>query len=268
MVTASRPRFVSSHVPPPDERRSPFFLFFLQCQLYQSIKPLFTNKPTFIVINKIDIMRPADLDPARRAMLDAILAEDNVTLLELSCVSDEGVMDVRNAACDALLAHRVESKEKTKRVENVANRVRVSVPVSRDGVKREPFIPAGVATRKAYDKADPERRRLEKDEEEENGGAGAFSVDMKSELPFPSLSQRFTDLVRLQRTTCSRTPSGSTTSSPRSRTARTSPTLSTPTLSPASRSSRPRRTGSRPLGSTTTRTTRCVSPFSFFELAL
>ena len=48
---------------------------------------------SFIVINKIDIMRPADLDPARKAMLDAILVEDNVSLLELSCVSDEGVMD-------------------------------------------------------------------------------------------------------------------------------------------------------------------------------
>ncbi|KAM0752608.1 P-loop containing nucleoside triphosphate hydrolase protein [Meredithblackwellia eburnea MCA 4105] len=150
-----------------------------QCQLYQSIKPLFANKPTFIVINKIDIMRPADLDPTRKAMLDAILAEDNVKILELSCVSEEGVMDVRNAACDALLAHRVESKEKTKRVENVANRVRVAVPAPRDGVKREPFIPEKVLTRKKYDKEDPERRMLERDLEEENGGAGAYSVDMK-----------------------------------------------------------------------------------------
>lgn len=125
-------------------------------------------------------MRPADLDPERKAMLDAILAEDGVSLLELSCVSDEGVMAVRNAACDALLAHRVESKEKTKRVENVANRVRVAVPVARDGTKREPFIPAKVLTRIAYNKADPDRRRLERDIEEENGGAGAFSVDMKS----------------------------------------------------------------------------------------
>lgn len=156
--------------------------FPLQCQLYHSIKPLFTNKPTFIVCNKIDVVRPSDLDPARKAMLDSILTEDNVTLLELSCVSEEGVMDVRNAACDALLAHRVESKEKTKRVENVANRVRVAVPVARDGAKREAFIPAGVKTRVKYDKEDPERRRLERDEEAENGGAGAFSVDMKSKF--------------------------------------------------------------------------------------
>lgn len=150
-----------------------------QCQLYQSIKPLFANKPTFIVINKIDIVRPEDLDPTRKAMLDAILAEDSVSLLALSCVSEEGVMDVRNAACDALLAHRVQAKEKTKRVDNVANRVRVAVPVPRDGVKREAFIPEAVKTRKVYDKTDPERRRLEKDIEEENGGAGVFSSDVK-----------------------------------------------------------------------------------------
>ncbi|GAA5955528.1 hypothetical protein JCM3765_006805 [Sporobolomyces pararoseus] len=150
-----------------------------QCKLYQSIKPLFANKPTFIVINKIDIVRPEDLDPARKAMLDAILKEDSVSLLSLSCVSEEGVMDVRNAACDALLAHRVQAKEKTKRVDNVANRVRVAVPVPRDGVKREAFIPEAVKSRKVYDKNDPERRRLEKDIEEENGGAGVFSTDLK-----------------------------------------------------------------------------------------
>lgn len=152
-----------------------------QCKLYQSIKPLFANKPTFIVINKIDIVRPEDLDPERKAMLDAILAEDKVELLSLSCVSDEGVMDVRNSACDALLAHRVESKEKTRRVENIANRVRVAVPVPRDGVKREAFIPEGVKSRKSYDREDPERRRIERDLEEENGGAGVYSSDLKSE---------------------------------------------------------------------------------------
>ena len=116
-------------------------------------------------------------------MLDAILAEDNVELLSLSCVSEENIMNVRNAACDALLAHRIQSKEKTRRAENVANRVRVAVPVPRDGVDRKPHIPAGVAERKVYDKADPERRRLERDLEAEGGGAGVYSVDIKSAPP-------------------------------------------------------------------------------------
>ncbi|KAI5475012.1 nucleolar GTP-binding protein [Pseudohyphozyma bogoriensis] len=169
-----------------------------QCQLYQSIKPLFTNKPTFIVVNKIDVMRPADLDPARKAMLDAILNQDNVKLLELSCVSEEGVMDVRNAACDALLAHRVESKEKTKRVENVANRVRVAQPVARDGQKREAFIPEAVLTRKKYDREDPERRRLERDIEEENGGAGAFSVDLKKNYLLKNPDWKYDVIPELQ----------------------------------------------------------------------
>jgi len=137
-------------------------------------------------------------------MLDAILAEDSVSLLALSCVSEEGVMDVRNAACDALLAHRVQAKEKTKRVDNVANRVRVAVPVPRDGVKREAFIPEAVKTRKVYDKTDPERRRLEKDIEEENGGAGVFSSDVKSKPNSRSAGRRLLLIKSLdkQRTTC------------------------------------------------------------------
>ncbi|KAK4049403.1 Nucleolar GTP-binding protein 1 [Microbotryomycetes sp. JL201] len=150
-----------------------------QCKLYQSIKPLFANKPTFIVVNKIDVVRPSELDAERKAMLDQLLEDDNVKLLELSCISEEGVMNVRNTACDALLAHRVESKEKTKRVDNVANRVRVAMPVPRDGAKREPFIPQAVLEKKKYDKNDPNRRKLERDYEEEAGGAGVWSFDMK-----------------------------------------------------------------------------------------
>jgi len=150
-----------------------------QCKLYESIKPLFANKPTFIVVNKIDVMRPEDLDEGNKALLDSLLEDENVNLLQLSCVSEEGVMDVRNAACDALLAHRVETKEKTKRVDNVVNRLRVATPTARDDVVRTAHIPVGVAERKKYDPEDPMRRRLEKDLEAEGGGAGVYSSDLK-----------------------------------------------------------------------------------------
>ncbi|GAA97482.1 uncharacterized protein L969DRAFT_43817 [Mixia osmundae IAM 14324] len=150
-----------------------------QCKLYQSIKPLFANKPVFIVINKIDVTKPEDLEPSRAALLDTILKGDNVQMLKLSCLSEEGIMEVRNTACEALLAHRVEGKEKTKRVEAVASRIRVAMPRARDEVERTPFIPAGVATRPKYDKNDPARRLLEVDLEEESGGAGVHSVDLK-----------------------------------------------------------------------------------------
>lgn len=177
-----------------------------QIKLFQSIKPLFANKPVYVVINKIDVTRPEELDDARRAMLEAFKEENspanggNVQFVQLSCLSEEGVMDVRNAACDALLAHRVESKEKTKRVDNVANRIRVAVPKTRDGVTREAFIPEAVKKRQAAlaakkqkmaaeggeesdaDEAEEDavpRRKLERDLEAENGGAGVYSVDLK-----------------------------------------------------------------------------------------
>jgi nucleolar GTP-binding protein len=49
------------------------------------------------------------------------------------------------------------------------------------GQTLETFIPDGVKGRKKYDKTDPERRRLARDEEEENGGAGVFNVDMRAD---------------------------------------------------------------------------------------
>lgn len=89
-------------------------------------------------------------------------------------------MDVRNAACQALLAHRVQTKEKTKRADNVTNRLRVAQPMARDDVERKPFIPDAVATRKKYDREDPERRFTERDLEEEQGGAGVYVSDLNS----------------------------------------------------------------------------------------
>lgn len=156
------------------------YSFEAQCQLFQSIKPLFSGKPTFIVINKIDIARPADLDSERKALLDSLLV-DGVTSLEVSCHSEEGVNSVKNAACAALLAQRIQAKEKSKRVDSIANRIRVAVPVLRDELERKPFIPEGISTKRAYDTNDPTRRKLEKDLEEEAGGAGVFVSDLRSE---------------------------------------------------------------------------------------
>lgn len=120
------------------------------------------------------------------------LVEENISIISLSCISEEGVMDVRNAACDALLAHRVETKEKTKRADNVTNRIRVAQPMTRDGVERKPHIPEAVLQRKKYDAEDPERRMLERDLEAEGGGAGVFVSDLNSKLSFYSTCGRST----------------------------------------------------------------------------
>ncbi|KAF9000415.1 P-loop containing nucleoside triphosphate hydrolase protein [Cyathus striatus] len=136
-----------------------------QCKLFHSIKPLFTNKPVLLVINKIDIKRLEDLEPSTRALVDEIIAAEDVQCIQVSCYSEEGVMDLKNAACDALLAHRVETKMRGTKVNSIINRIHVALPKPRD--------------EKKYDRNDPERKRLLRDEELEQGGAGVYNMNMK-----------------------------------------------------------------------------------------
>lgn len=120
-------------------------------------------------------------------MVDQIINDSSVKLLQVSCHTEEGVMDVRNAACDALLAHRVEVKLKGTKINQIANRIHVAMPKPRDDIKREPFIPEAVLNRRKYDPNDPERRKLEKDIETEEGGAGVYNIDLRS-MPIHCLS--------------------------------------------------------------------------------
>jgi len=157
-----------------------------QMQLFQSIKPLFANKLVFVVINKIDAMRPEDLDAETQQALADLCKSDNVEMLQLSCTTTEGLMNVRNAACDRLLAERNAQKlkagtnasgEVTGRLNDVLRRIHVAQPMG--GVVRETFVPEGLKTRVKYDKADPNRITLMRDIEEENGGAGVFNINLK-----------------------------------------------------------------------------------------
>lgn len=157
-----------------------------QIDLFRSIKPLFANKLVFIVVNKIDVFRPEDLDPSLQAELQTILQPGEVEMLQLSCTTAEGVMNVRNTVCDRLLAERNAQKLKagtnssgefTGRLGDLLRRIHVAQPMG--GVVRESFIPEGAKNLPKYDKNDPNRPRLERDDEEENGGAGVYSIDMK-----------------------------------------------------------------------------------------
>ncbi|KAI9678328.1 MAG: Nucleolar GTP-binding protein 1 [Caeruleum heppii] len=157
-----------------------------QIQLFHSIKPLFANKLVFVVINKIDVMRPEDLDAVSQELLQSTLQSGNVELLQLSCTTTEGVMDVRNAACERLIAERVEQKLKigTHDGERVGGRLgdllgRIHVARPMEGMQREVFIPEAVKLRQKYAKDDPRRRKLERDLEEDEGGAGVYNFDMK-----------------------------------------------------------------------------------------
>jgi nucleolar GTP-binding protein len=157
-----------------------------QIQLYHNIKPLFANKLTFIVINKIDLLRPDQLDQITKEKIDSILKVGEIELLEISCATTEGLMAARNAACDRLIAIRNAEKlkagtnsagEATGRLGELMRRIHVAKPLG--GVTRELFIPDAAKAKVKYNKDDPNRPRLEKDIEEEEGGPGVYNINMK-----------------------------------------------------------------------------------------
>lgn len=151
-----------------------------QCKLFHSIKPLFSGKPTLLVINKIDVTRLEDLAPDSMALVQEIIDKEDVQCVQVSCYSEEGVMQLKNKACDALLAHRVETKLKGNKVNSIVNRVHVSVPTPRDDIERPPFIPDAVKEKRKYDKNDTDKRKLLRDVEAEQGGPGVYSINLKS----------------------------------------------------------------------------------------
>ena len=164
-----------------------------QIALFKSIKPLFSNKLVFIVINKIDVTKPEDLDTELQQELQNLLTSNsNTEFLQLSCITNEGIQNVKNTACDRLIADRVAAKLKsgqasqpasaiapTGRLGDLLSRIHVAQPLG--GIVRETYIPDAVKDGqvKKYDKSDPERRKLARDTEEENGGAGVYNVDLK-----------------------------------------------------------------------------------------
>ena len=141
---------------------------------------MFANKPTILVINKIDVTRLDDLTPENRAFVEDIIKSENVQCVQVSCYSEEGVMDLKTKACDALLAHRVDTKLKGSKINTVINRIHVAQPKARDDVERKPFIPDVVKNKKKYEKDDPDRKKLERDIEAEEGGAGVYNINLKS----------------------------------------------------------------------------------------
>lgn len=163
-----------------------------QAALFHSIKSLFMNKPLVIVCNKIDLQPLEGLPEEDMKLVMEMKAEavksiiaqggdskdDDGVLLTMSTMTDEGVILVKNAACERLLNQRVEIKMKSKKINDCLNRFHVAVPKPRDTKERPPCIPQAVLEARATGNA-KEKRKLEKDLEEENGGAGVYSASLR-----------------------------------------------------------------------------------------
>lgn len=136
-----------------------------QIELFNSIKPLFTNKPIIICLNKVDILTLDDLSGDQKEIFNAF-KEEGIPVIPMSTVSEEGVMQVKTEACDRLLAQRVELKLKSKNVNDVTSRLHVAVPKPRDNKERPPFIPEG-AKKKAKAMDTDQQKKLQKHLEQE-----------------------------------------------------------------------------------------------------
>lgn len=112
-----------------------------QIALFKKIKPLFANKPVCVMLNKIDITPFEQLTPENQEMINEFLKTEGVKFYKTSNVSKEGIMDMRNAACDELLVQRVEAKLRGRQADNILNRVYVAQPKKRDEVERPSVIP-------------------------------------------------------------------------------------------------------------------------------
>ena len=146
-----------------------------QVKLFESIKPLFANKPLIVVLNKIDIMEIDDLDKERRAVVAQLENDENIPLLTMSTVTDTGVSEVKTEACERLLSYRVDQKMRTKKVDGILNRLHVAVPKERDNIARPPCIPTNIVEKKI--KLAEKKRKLEKELEEEMGDD--YTLDLK-----------------------------------------------------------------------------------------
>ncbi|CAH9110981.1 unnamed protein product [Cuscuta europaea] len=166
-----------------------------QSALFHSIKSLFMNKPLVIVCNKTDL-QPLDgiseedkklvMQMKEEAMKTVIgqggeATDDQGVLLTMSALTEEGVISVKNAACERLLNQRVEVKMKSKKLNDCLNRFHVAMPKPRDQKERPVCIPQAVLearAKKAVEVAEKEKKKLERDLENENGGAGVYSAKL------------------------------------------------------------------------------------------
>lgn len=143
-----------------------------QMSLFQSIRPLFATKPLLLVINKIDQMPFEELDLDVQNSITQMAIDAKATMMMMSNHTEVGVSEVKKAACDALLAHRVEGKIKGKKLNDVVNRLTVSMPVKRDDKVRGTNIPESV---KAITCAP--YKKTQREICIENGGPGVYAMD-------------------------------------------------------------------------------------------
>ena len=76
-----------------------------QVALFESIAPLFANKPIVIALNKIDQRRPEQLTQEEQQLIQKILDEyPGSVAVPMSTVTDEGIAKVKETVCSLFVS--------------------------------------------------------------------------------------------------------------------------------------------------------------------
>ncbi|KAK1444786.1 nucleolar GTP-binding protein 1 [Babesia gibsoni] len=131
-----------------------------QIALFESIRPLFKDKPTLVILNKID-MGPFDF--SRMSQLEGM------RFVKVSALTGENVDDAKDIACKLLLESRLEKKltqAPQSALLKLAYVTNVTANPARPSMERPNEVP-GLEI------------KTEKDLEEAGGGPGVYSLDMR-----------------------------------------------------------------------------------------
>jgi len=142
-----------------------------QLSLFESIRPLFANKPLMLVANKVDQVKFEELSAEHQASISKACEDAGAIMMKMSNHSEEGVCDVKQLACDKLLEHRVDSKVKGKKLNDIVNRLTVTMPTPRDSKIRGSCIPKTVLEQSSMPQI---KRKTQKEIQNEKGGAGVY----------------------------------------------------------------------------------------------
>lgn len=133
-----------------------------QASLFESIMPLFKNKPLVIVLNKVDARPVSSLSEEEKQIIQKVLdSVPNSKAVEMSSITEVGISEVKEVACEKLLELRSEMILKSTKRDEILNRTYVSIPKPRDNKERKPFVPVQTTDGKVA------RRKLEEYEEQQ-----------------------------------------------------------------------------------------------------
>ena len=108
-----------------------------QLELYASIKPLFVKKPVFIINNKTDVMTFDKLPAETRKFIEDFMEPEksaDVHFREMSTVTTDNVVQVRNEACELMLSRPFGGPSGSSTATTTSNQLHIAQPDQKDEV--------------------------------------------------------------------------------------------------------------------------------------